>query len=163
MQRWFCVACEFNQDALAELTIRADGWPVYRPLHLNRRSRSIEALFPGYLFVSFDREGDEWPRILRQRGVYRLLGSYLRPQPIPIGVIEALQSRTSARRVVDDPGQNASVVYLQPGTQARVLDGPLAGWDGVVTLSRADRIVLLMTLFGRPSEVGFKPTAVAPV
>ena len=160
---WFCIATNWGQDALAEAALTADHWRVYRPLHLRRRDRKIEPLFPGYLFVALDLHDSDWPRVCRARGVYRILGRPGHPQPLPTGVIENLIARTSARRVVDDPGQDASVVYLHPGDHAHVLSGPLAGFSGICTVSRETRIRLLLNLFGRPSEVEFSPQAVAPL
>ncbi len=159
---WYCVATKWGQQPLAELAMRSDGWRVFFPLHWERTARRIVPLFAGYGFVAFDLEADDWPRLYRTRGVFTILSNNRRPIPLPSGLIENLIDRTSARRIVDDPGQDASVVYLQPGQMARVLDGPLKDFEGVVRLSSQDRITLLLSLFGRESEVRFKPRAVAP-
>ncbi len=155
--RWRCIATNYGHQSLAESTIRADGWPVYAPECLDRRRNRITPLFVGYLFALFDAEADDWPRICRCRGVYRILGRIGRPEPIPVGVIEGLMARTSARNVVDDPGDATNIVQFNPGERARVATGPLAGFEGICSLSSRERVTLLLSLFGRQTPTRFNP------
>ncbi len=148
---------------MAAQSIAADEWEVYAPLHSSRvrlRLGRIEPLFPGYIFTNFDIDADDWPRICRTRGVYRILGRPGHPQPLPVGVIEELQRRTSERGVVDDPGSNINP--YRPGEHVVLTEGPLAGLDGICEKSRGDRITLLLQLLGRPQHVTVPTTAVAP-
>ncbi len=162
LPRWHCIATNYGQQFLAETAVSADGWRTYFPLHLDRRSDRIGPMFPGYGFVEFDANADDWPRICRARGVYQLLGRTGKPTPLPVGQVEALQERTSARRIVDDPGVDWSRARarVSPGERGRVVDGPLTGWEGLCTQSGQARVRLLLTLFGTQREVEFKPALV---
>lgn len=160
---WFCIATKYGQQFLAEAALAENGWHPYFPLHLNRRTRQIEPLFPGYGFTAIDLDDPHWPRIYRTYGVYTVLGWNRRPAPLPVGVIEDLQARTSARRVVDDPGQTPGASYMAVGAAGSVLEGPLAGFSGVCTRSRRDRLTMLLSLFGRQVETEFHPRQVEAV
>ena len=157
--RWHCISTNHGQQFLAESSLAADRWPVFFPLHLDRkpsRADRIEPMFAGYGFVQFDASNDDWPRICRTRGVYAILGETGRPRAIPVGVIEALIERTSPRRIVDDPGVMRGIVYLAAGARGKVVQGPFAGWEGLCTLSGQKRVRLLLEMFGTRREVEFK-------
>lgn len=157
--RWFCVATNYGQQFLAEASLRADGWEAFFPLHLDRqtgRADRIVPMFPGYGFVAFSPEMD-YGTIYRARGVYRLLGKVgaYGPCPMPVDAVEGLIERTSPRRIVDDPGVMAGVVYLAAGSQGRVTQGPMTGWEGLCTMSSSRRVKLLLEMFGTKREVEF--------
>ena len=157
--RWYCVATNYGQQFLAEASLRADGWEAFFPLHLDRqagRADRIVPMFPGYGFVAFSPEMD-YGAIYRARGVYRLLGKAgaYGPCPMPVDAVEGLIERTSPRRIVDDPGVMAGVVYLTAGSQGRVTAGPMTGWEGLCTMSSPRRVKLLLEMFGTKREVEF--------
>lgn len=157
--RWHCVISLGQQEHRALAEMLAQDFEAYLPLHLDRtpdRER-IVPLFPRYLFAKFDPNWDRWRRICSTRGVYSMIWqSSERPAPLPVGVVENLIERTSARRVVDDPGQRPGVVYLAPGQRGRVQDGALSGMEGICTMSGSGRVKLLLSLFGGTREVEFK-------
>lgn len=158
--RWFCAWTHPGSEYRSELDLMAKGFRVYLPLHLDRRferdvgQASIGPLFPRYLFIQFDPNRDQWRRIYRSRGIAGLIVVTTdKPIPTPVGIIEHLQSRTSARRIVDDPGEHPEASRIRAGATGTVLQGPWAGWQGVCTLSRRDRLTLLLSLFGRSTPV----------
>lgn len=121
------------------------GFRVYLPLHLARydsrpREAHIVPLWQGYLFVKFDVSADDWHRILRARGIGGIIGNIATGRPIPLaeGVIEELIGRTSARRIVDDPGANPPLVGVER-----------AHWHDITRLPAKARTELLLRLFGR--------------
>lgn len=120
-------------------------------------------MFSRYLFCRFDIQRDQWRKICSTRGVQSMIWrSSEVPAPLPIGIVEGLVSRTSARRVVDDPGQTISG-YLDVGAKGRVSEGPLEGWEGICTMSGTGRVRLLLSMFGGSREVEFKSSAVIEV
>jgi transcriptional antiterminator RfaH len=157
--RWYCVCTHPQREFEVYGRLKEQGFQAYLPLYLDRSKEHdrILPMFRGYLFVGFDVAGEPWRKICHTRGVWFLLSSSPeRPMPIPRGVVEDLISRTSGRQVVDDPGPNRSrVSYIQLGTRAKVLDGPLAGWQGICTMSGPRRIRLLMKLLGGTREIEF--------
>jgi transcriptional antiterminator RfaH len=161
--RWFCAWTHPSAEFRSELDLMAKGFRVYLPLHLDRRFERdagqaiIGPLFPRYLFVQFNPSRDQWRRIYRSRGIAGLIAVTTdKPIPVPIGIIEHLQARTSARRVVDDPGEHPEASRIRVGATGTVLGGPWAGWTGICTLSRRDRLTLLLSLFGRQVPVSLR-------
>lgn len=151
---WHVISTTFGHHGGAENELSAAGWRVYNPLHLQRRRGQpdkIIPLFGSYLFVCWPRDS-EWGDVRRVRFVWAVLMSgFGRPAVVPSGVIEALQARTSARRIVDDP--LATPVGYKPGQRLAVVDGPLAGLEGVCKLSAGERVRLLFQLCGQDQEL----------
>lgn len=166
-RRWHCAATHGQQEHRALSELLAQGFDAYLPLHLDRRGEvdRIIPMFAGYVFVGFDADSEPWGKVQNTRGVWGLLMSAPgRPQPVPVGIVEDLIARTSARRVVDDPGTSRRHAYMALGSRARVTDGPFEGWEGVCTLSGPSRVRLLLSLFsGGAREVEFNAKVVKEV
>lgn len=162
---WHVAATLSQQEHRAYNELCYQGFVAYLPLYLEPDTRRIVPLFRGYLFVAFDPEVDQWRAILSTRGIWSLIWrSPERPASVPVGYVEDLMARTSERRVVDDPGVNAALPSIMPvGAPAEVVEGPLAGWRGLVAASNANRCSLLLSLLGGMREVEFKQSAVKPV
>jgi transcription antitermination factor NusG len=158
--RWHVISVVPDKQFVAEHAIACAGWRVYNPLHLQRyvRSSRIVCLFPGYLFVAW-REGVDWSTLCRMRWVWRILMAEPgHPAEVPSEVISELQARTSARRIVDDPLWVKS--SLREGQRVRILEGPLAGLQGVTKMSAGERVTVLFELFGRQMLADFAPVEV---
>ena len=140
--RWHCAITHPGQEYRAELACMELGFVAYLPLLLERSilgESHITPLFRGYLLVQFDRGADQWRRLYRCRGISGLIGVTLdKPTPLPQGVVEGLQARTSDRRIVDDPG-----AYPPPAPSER------QHWHDITKLSGRARTALLLRLFGR--------------
>jgi transcription antitermination factor NusG len=117
------------------------GFTAYLPLLVERSGPEmhIAALWRGYILTLFNPATDQWRRIYRARGIAGLIGeSTDRPTPIGVGIIEELIARTSARRIVDDPGANPPLVAAER-----------QHWQDITRLSAKARGELLLRLFGR--------------
>lgn len=162
--RWYCAWTHPTREHQAAREIASLGFQTYLPLCLTRRAtdrRAIVPLFPRYLFLVIG-PSDPWGEILRHAGrtTTGAVAGIIRhapssPTPVPIGVVEHLMSRTSARGVVDDPGDIPT--RIPPGAAVSVLDGPMAGLAGIVTMSSAARCHVLIALLGRHVSVSVEP------
>jgi transcriptional antiterminator RfaH len=141
--RWYCAWTHPHDEHRALHSIAGAGFEAYLPLHLDRdayRRTRIGPLFPRYVFVRLDAERDPWGRILHCRGVGGLIRHEPdRPTPLPDAAILELLARTSARGVVDDPGDNAP--QDAPYRRKSV-------WQDMTALDAAARTRLLVRLFG---------------
>ena len=141
--RWHCAWTCQQRENIAAQSIRNAGFASYLPLHYQPGLLSrwrIVPLFPRYCFVAFDPDRDPWGKIADCRGVCGLIRhGYDLPTPVPDHAIDELLARTSARGVVDDPGE-------------RSWEGPGAGyspvWLPMVGLDAGSRVRLLTRLFG---------------
>jgi hypothetical protein len=142
-RRWHCAWTHPHDEHRALHSIAGAGFEAYLPLHLARdayRHSRIGPLFPRYVFARFDVELDAWGAIAHCRGVGGLIRHGIgKPTPLPNHVIDELLARTSARGVVDDPGDARP--QEAPG-------GPKRTWQRITALSPGDRTRLLLRLFG---------------
>lgn len=146
--RWFCLQAHWRgeRDAIAGLTAQgfATCWPRFQIA-----DDAYEPLFPGYLFVRFDRERDRWRPICSTRGVRRLfMTGTQHPIPIPPGVVEAFMIHPDA--VIDHRPTALRLAMIHVGERVRIIAGPFADLSGVCAQSSGQRVRLLMdTLAGR--------------
>ena len=163
--RWHVAATFAQSEHTAYAELLAQGYVAYLPLHLDRHNCRIVPLWRGYVLVAFDAATDAWGSVRRTRGVRDLLTTAPgRPAPLPVGCVEDLIARTSERRIVDDPGVTVTLAPTMPvGRLGRVLDGPLAGWQGVCTMSTERRVRLLLAVLGGSREVEFSQKSVTEV
>lgn len=135
----------FVRDRIADL-----GREVFLPLVSERRPGSrrsrLNPLFPGYLFANLDpREGD-LASVRWLVGVRRVLGDRDRPRPLEGDVVEAIRART------DRSGRVRFGTQLRRGDKVRILDGPFAGFIGVLERVAHDpqqRVHVLLEMFHR--------------
>lgn len=130
-----------------------------------------EPLFPKYLLVRFDVESDQWARINNGPGAVRVIAEHVvrcedgavvddRWWPVPTDdrVIDRL-------KVAYDEGTLISMaeamnLVVREGEEARVIDGPFAGHLGMCEWSDAERVGLLVSIFGRQVPVEVKASQV---
>lgn len=161
---WFCVYTHPQAEIKTELKLRREGAGVWLPLEsvtLANRQRRIRAVFPRYLFMQMTGERPRWGYTIRDVAGEEL-GSVLRspagkPLEVPLPALEVIWSQCAANGVIYPPAPRE----MQRGDQAKVLDGPFADFRGLCTRTTREKVWLLLTLFGRRSEVGFRRDAVA--
>lgn len=137
--KWHCVWTLPAREHLALQALTEQGWTTYLPLHWERRHCRIVPLFRRYLFCLFDAQHDAWGPVRHSRGVADLIRhDDGQPTPIPPGIVEDLQARTSPRGIVDDPG---SAPFPNPNVRR-------AHWQNITALSADARNTLLLRLFG---------------
>ena len=78
-KEWFILQFKSNSHHLAAKNLTRQGFETFLPLHdttSRRSSRFMDAskpLFPGYMFIRFDRAESEWHKINSTYGVSRLI------------------------------------------------------------------------------------------
>ncbi|GAF79080.1 unnamed protein product [marine sediment metagenome] len=163
MQQWYVVHTQARQEARAELNLRRQGFEAWLPLfrvarrHARRIDHVMAPLFPRYLFVHLDLSVQPWRAINGTFGVVRLLCNRDIPLLVPEGLVEEIMQRC------DESG----TVVLSPrglavGDSVKVATGPFADLAGLFqTMSRRDRVVLLIKLLGREvrATVAFRDLA----
>lgn len=156
--RWFCVYTDPNAEPTVAAGIIETGFVAYLPRIVKRQKRygRIETIlrpaFPRYVLAALDLACDPWGLVLRVRGVKRFLTA---PSGLPValrdGEVERLQRLGRASDGAIDEDEPA----IHPGEQARALAGPLEGFAGICQWSDAQRVGMLMSMFGRNCAVTF--------
>jgi transcriptional antiterminator RfaH len=152
---WYVIYAKARQEVLARDNLARQGYEVYLPLTRNRRRRRgkhtvcVEPLFPRYLFIRLDKVTDNWGPIRSTFGVQTLVRFGDQPARVPGNLVDALMSHD------DEEGcQNLPVVDFQPGEAVRIVDGVMAGYEGIVRARNStDRVTILLDFAGKYTEL----------
>ena len=147
-KEWFILQLKSNSHHLAAKNLTRQGFETFLPLNdatSRRASRFINTskpLFPGYMFIRFDKAESEWHKINSTYGVSRLITFNSILKSIPTIFVDHLMER------YDLSGK------LKKGDKVTVLKGPFANFIATVEKYEADqRIWILMDLMGRTAKI----------
>ena len=153
-KEWFILQFKRNSHHQAAKNLTRQGFETFLPLQ-NRTSRgssrfinTTQPLFPGYMFITFDRAKTEWHKINNTYGVSRLITFNSVLKSIPARFVDSMRKR------YDISGKLLPIQRLEKGDQVKVLKGPFANFIATVEEYEADqRIWVLMDLMGRKSKI----------
>ena len=153
-KEWFILQFKSNSHHLAAKNLTQQGFETFLPLHettSRKSSRFINTskpLFPGYMFIKFDRSEPDWRKINNTYGVSRLITFNSILKSIPNRFVDSLMKR------YDLSGKLLPIKKLKKGDQVTVLTGPFANFIAIVEKYEADqRIWILMDLMGRKTKI----------
>ena len=153
-KEWFILQFKSNSHHLAAKNLNRQGFETFLPLHdttsrsLSRFINTSKPLFPGYMFVRFDRAESEWHKINNTYGVSRLITFNSILKSIPTIFVDHLMKR------YDLSGKLIPIQKLKKGDHVTVLKGPFANFIATVEKYEADqRISILMDLMGRKTKI----------
>ena len=162
-KEWFIVQFKPNSHHQATKNLNQQGFETFLPLSdstSRRASRFIntaQPLFPGYMFVAFDRANTEWVKINNTYGVSRLITFNSILKSIPSAIIDNLMKRC------DLSDKLLPIKKLIKGDQVKILKGPFADFVATVEKYETDqRIWVLMDLMGRETKIQTHKDALDP-
>ena len=158
---WYVIHAQTRKESEVEMALQRQGLEIFLPMVTipsRRRDRKITLrvpLFPGYLFINAQLDTTVFHKIIKAHHVFRLLGNG-RPAPIPEAEVAALKTIVSGDRPY------YPWTFLEKGKGVRVIDGPLAGVEGIVIEMREQkrRLVVSVELFRRSVAVELADDAV---
>lgn len=161
MLAWHVALIEPNRGLVAERAVSAAGFTVFNPKVVvvkqwsrGRVRQSVKPYVPGYMFVRFDVDIEGWQRInyLPGSGVRSLMYAASEcPAVVRDEALAPLLDLCADGYVV--PEDVADAALIRVGQTARIVQGPLAGFKGVVKLVVGQRISMLVEIFGRDTQV----------
>ena len=153
-KEWFILQFKPNSHHLAVKNLNRQGFETFLPLYDNtsrRTSRFINTskpLFPGYMFIRFDKAKSEWHKINSTYGVSRLITFNSILKPTPTSFVNCLMKR------YDLSGKLLPIQKLKKGDQVSVLTGPFTNFAATVEKYEDDqRIWVLMDLMSRKTKI----------
>ena len=153
-KEWFILQFKSNSHHLAAKNLNRQGFETFLPLNdttsrrLSRFINTSKPLFPGYMFIKFDRAESEWHKINSTYGVSRLITFNSQLKPIPTSFVDHLMKR------YDLSGKLIPIKKLKKGDHVTLLKGPFANFIATVEKYEADqRIWILMDLMGRKTVI----------
>lgn len=152
---WHVVQTRPRSENKAALHLQRQGFEVYLPRYLKRRSHARKVdfvpapLFPQYVFVAVDLLTQRWRAVNSTIGVTRLIGHGQLPVEVPRGVVDSLRRRHDVQGFVR---QHREV--MRPGQKIRVRDGAFSDFLGSFeSLNDGERVAVLLDLLGRKVRV----------
>ena len=162
-KEWFILQFKSNSHHQAAKNLNQQGFQTFLPLHvitsrkLSRFINTSKPLFPGYMFIKFDRAESDWHKVNNTYGVSRLLTFNSILKPIPTKFVDSLMKR------YDSSGKLIPIEKLKNGDQVMVLKGPFANFIATVEKYEDDqRIWVLMDLMGRKTKIHTSSDALQP-
>jgi transcriptional antiterminator RfaH len=157
-QPWFVAQLKPNAEAIAKRNLLQQGIRFFAPFEEGtaRKARKLvqvrKALFPGYLFVSFDQDVARWRAVNSTMGICKLVSfAENRPAQVPLGIISSLMRRC------DSSGKLLPLRYLQSDDAVRVTNGPFADFIGTVEqIASNQRIWVLLDILGKNTRVAIR-------
>ena len=153
-KEWFILQFKPNAHYQANKNLNQQGFETFLPLNnttSRNASRFINAnrpLFPGYMFITFDRTESKWHKINNTYGVSRLVTFNSTLKSIPDIFVNNLMKRYNLS------GNLLPIKKLKKGDQVKLLKGPFANFAATVEKYEDDqRIWILMDLMGRKSKI----------
>lgn len=154
--KWYLVHTYSGKEKLVVSHLERQGYRVFLPLHtkkikIGRASKEVTAaLFPAYLFVSFDRSTQNWRPINGTFGVKQLVCFNQIPAQVPSEIMAALFAR------VEEGGMVDRMPILRTGDKVRITDGPFTGQIAKIdALPSRERARLLLDIMSQwvPIEI----------
>jgi transcriptional antiterminator RfaH len=162
---WYLIYAKPRQEKGAVENLQRQNYEIYFPqIHLWRTRRGnrqlvIEPLFPRYLFIHLDSHTDNWAPIRSTLGVSSLVRFGAEPARVPDQLVDFLKSRQNSQGLHEWAQPTLAV-----GDRARVVSGPLAGYEGILLAhSSRERVVILMDLVGGQVRARLNPDQIEPV
>lgn len=142
-QNWYAISVYPRHEKSVARHFEGQGTEYFLPLYssLRRwkdRKKEIDmVLFPGYIFVRIVL--DDRLRVLMVPGVSRFITFQDLPAVVPEEQIQAI-GLTSTRGVAIRPHP-----YLQKGCRVRIVRGPMAGVEGILS-RRKDKFRVVLSI-----------------
>jgi len=116
-----------------------------------KKKVSTKISFPGYVLVKMDLNDELWYVVRSTPGVMGFVGAGTHPIPLEDQEVEDII--TGAKR---EPSEEAKrMVSISIGDRARIVEGPFAGFSGVVDEINEEKgkLRLMISIFGRSASV----------
>lgn len=125
---WYAVQHKPAQGDRAVAHLQNQDIPCFYPkvtvekLKGGKRTRKLEPLFPGYLFVNLEQFDPLWAKLRSTRGVLRVVGFANKPAAISDEIIAHIKRSLTS---LDEAGG------IKPGQSVQLQDGPFEGLTAI--------------------------------
>lgn len=117
-----------------------------------KRTKKLEPLFPGYLFVNLEQTDPMWAKLRSTRGITRIVGFANKPAAIDDAVIDHIKA--SMDKVAEQGG-------IKPGQPIELEDGPFKGISAIFqAYDGEERAIVLITFMQKQQQVRVPVSAI---
>lgn len=153
--KWYAVRTKPQSEYLAGNVLGGQGFEVFLPLvgsPTPRAGRQDTPLFPGYLFLRYDVDRQDWPSLTQLPGILGWVRFNGFVPAVPDEVVELVAERVQAINCT-----GGLWTRFRRGQRVHVLSGKMEGLAEVVEEPRSpeDRVRVLLEFMGRqvPAQV----------
>ncbi|MBY6070804.1 transcription/translation regulatory transformer protein RfaH [Marinobacter salsuginis] len=115
-----------------------------------KRSKKLEPLFPGYLFVNLEQTDPRWSKLRSTRGVLRIVGFANKPAPISDAVIQHIKE--SLDSVAEQGG-------IKAGQAVQLNEGPFEGINAIFQSYDGEARAIVLINFMQKQQVVSVPVS----
>lgn len=117
-----------------------------------KRSKKLEPLFPGYLFVNLEQTDPMWSKLRSTRGVLRIVGFANKPAPISDAVIQHIKE--SLDSVAEQGG-------IKTGQAVQLSEGPFEGISAIFqAYDGEERAIVLVNFMQKQQSIRVPVSAI---
>ncbi|KPP99732.1 transcription/translation regulatory transformer protein RfaH [Marinobacter sp. HL-58] len=114
-------------------------------IRAGKRTKKLEPLFPGYLFVNLEQTDPMWAKLRSTRGVVRIVSFANKPASIPDDVIQHIKD--SLDTVAEQGG-------IKPGQTVELDEGPFKGISAIFqAYDGEERAIVLISFMQKQQTV----------
>lgn len=144
---WYVIKTKVRQEQRAQTHLENQDFTIYCP-RLVRKNGSVEALFPGYIFIKLDCFATRFTSVRSTRGVQAILKFGDWWATVDDRFIDFLRFKENGYSDISEFQSNQSVVFK---------DGPFKDIEAVYLCANGkDRAMVLLTLLGRKQTIVVK-------
>lgn len=120
-----------------------------------KRETKESKVFPGYVLVRMEMDDNSWSVVRNTPGVTGFVGIDGKPAPLSREEFNKIMRRSNPRGAVAAATPHRTATNLEPGMSVRVINGPLAGFDGQISEVNAEagKVKVMLMIFGRETSV----------
>jgi len=151
---WFLAQLKPNCHRIAERNLVQQGFQCFLPMQEETKraqgkfTTQMRPLFPGYLFVAFDKAYGGWRAVNSTYGITRLVSTGNNPVEVPLELVSQLMRRC------DNTGKLLPPRLLRPGDQVMINKGPFVEFVATIESIAPDRRVwVLLEFMGQQTRV----------
>ncbi|MDO4849074.1 MAG: transcription termination/antitermination protein NusG [Coriobacteriia bacterium] len=121
-----------------------------------KRETKENKVFPSYVLVRMEVDDNTWAVVRNTPGVTGFVGLDGKPTPLRRDEFDKIMRRSGDRRSrTEQAAPKRTNINLEVGQAIKVVSGPLADFDGVVSevMSESGKVKVMLTIFGRETAV----------
>lgn len=120
-----------------------------------KRETKESKVFPGYVLVRMEMDDNSWSVVRNTPGVTGFVGIDGKPAPLSREEFNKIMRRSNPRGVAAAATPHRMATNLEPGMSVRVINGPLADFDGQISEVNAEagKVKVMLMIFGRETSV----------
>ena len=148
---WYALQHKPAQGDRALAHLQNQGISCFYPkinvekIRAGKRTRKLEPLFPGYLFVNLEQTDPMWAKLRSTRGVTRIVSFANKPASISDDVIQ---------HIIDSLETVAEQGGIKPGQAVELDDGPFKGISAIFqAYDGEERAIVLISFMQKQQTV----------